>query len=69
MINSLIPNNFKLLEKDSDLNAHEFIHIEDEILKGRLTDNEILDYILNSDKDDDHIELDEIEFTVYLKLV
>jgi len=29
----------------SDLNAHEYIHIEDEMLEGGLTDEEIVDTI------------------------
>src|SRR2546421_7716684 len=45
----------------SDLNAHEYIHIEDEIPEGGLTDNEIIDAILNADKEEEHIN--EIEIT------
>ena len=46
----------------SDLNAREYIHVEDEIPEGGgLTDNEIVDAILNADKDDEQ-QTDEIEF-------
>ncbi|CAG8574297.1 1594_t:CDS:1 [Funneliformis mosseae] len=53
----------------SDLNAYEFIYIEDEILEDGLTDNEILDSILNSNKYDDYIKLDKIEFIPKVSLI
>ncbi|CAI2171769.1 5595_t:CDS:2 [Funneliformis geosporum] len=49
-----------------DLSAYEYLHIEDEILKGRLTEIEIINTILN--KEEDHIT-DEIDFIPILKKV
>ncbi len=50
------------------LNAYEYIHIEDEIPEGGLTDEEIVDTILNADREDE-IMMDEVEFTPVLEKV
>src|SRR5436305_1547548 len=52
----------------SDLNAHEYIHIEDEIPEGGLTDDEIVDAIQNADKEEESI-IDDTEFTPILEKV
>jgi len=49
-----------LLPKD-DLNAQEYIHIEDKAAEGGFTDDEIIDAILNVDREEEHV-MDEIEF-------
>ncbi|GBB95432.1 hypothetical protein RclHR1_25320001 [Rhizophagus clarus] len=51
-----------------DLNAYEYIHIEDEIPEGGLTDGEIIDTVLNADREDE-VMIDEIEFTPVLEKV
>ena len=52
----------------SDLPAHEFLHIEDKMPEGGLTDHEIIDAILNADKEAGHI-MDDDEFTPILEKV
>ncbi|CAG8670605.1 10160_t:CDS:2, partial [Funneliformis mosseae] len=54
---------FQLLK--SDLNAHEYLHLEDEMPKGGLTDHEIIDTILNEKE----YMIDEDEFISILKKV
>ncbi|GES75604.1 hypothetical protein GLOIN_2v1477797 [Rhizophagus clarus] len=51
-----------------DLNAYEYIYIEDEIPEGGLTDGEIIDTVLNADREDEVI-IDEIKFTPILEKV
>lgn len=48
-----------------DLSAYEYLHIEDEILEGGLTDTEIINTILNKEED----MMDEIDFTPILEKV
>ncbi|CAI2198522.1 17881_t:CDS:1, partial [Funneliformis geosporum] len=43
-----------------DINVREYIHIEDEMPEGRLTDKEIVDSILNTNKKEENV--DETEF-------
>lgn len=38
-----------------DLDAYEYLHIDDEIPEGGLTDREIIDAILNINKEEEHI--------------
>jgi len=52
----------------SDLDAHEYVHIEDEIPEGGLTDDEIVDAIRNADKEEESI-IDDTEFTPILEKV
>ncbi|CAB5358695.1 unnamed protein product [Rhizophagus irregularis] len=47
---------------NSDLNAYEYLHVEDEMPKGGLTDFEIVDTIRNADKEEEDM-MDETEFT------
>ncbi|CAB5335074.1 unnamed protein product [Rhizophagus irregularis] len=47
---------------NSDLNAYEYLHVEDEMLEGGLTDFEIVDTIRNADKEEEDM-MDETEFT------
>ncbi|UZO05934.1 uncharacterized protein OCT59_026272 [Rhizophagus irregularis] len=51
---SQLPNN--------DLNTYEYLHVEDEMPKGGLTDFEIVDTIRNADKEEEDM-MDETEFT------
>jgi hypothetical protein len=51
----------------SDLNAHEYIHIEDEMPEGGLTDEEIVDTIRNANKEEEC--LDETDFIPILQKV
>ncbi|GES93224.1 hypothetical protein GLOIN_2v1477797 [Rhizophagus clarus] len=51
-----------------DLNAYEYIHIEDEIPEGGLTDGKIIDTVLNADREDE-VMIDEIEFTPVLEKI
>ena|SRR6266487_1933156 len=51
-----------------DLNAREYIHIEDKAAEGGLTDDEIIDAILNVDREEEHV-MDEIEFVPVLEKV
>ena len=44
----------------SDFNAYEYLHIEDEMPEGGLTDREIIDAVLNINKEEEHI-MDEDE--------
>ena len=53
---------------NSDLNAHEYLHVEDEIPEGGLTDYEIIDSILNTNKEEKHM-MDEDESTPILEKV
>jgi len=53
---------------EGDLNAREYIHIEDEMAEGGLTDDEIVDAVLNANKEEEPIT-DEIEFTPVLEKV
>ena len=50
---------------EKDLNAYEYIHIEDEMPEGRLTDDEIVDTVLNTNKEGEN--MDEIEFIPILE--
>ncbi|CAB4388036.1 unnamed protein product [Rhizophagus irregularis] len=45
---------------EGDLNAREYIDIEDEMAEGKLTDDEIVDIILNADKEEEPV-VDEID--------
>ncbi|CAB5392186.1 unnamed protein product [Rhizophagus irregularis] len=47
---------------NSDLNAYEYLHVEDEMPEGGLTDFEIVDTIRNADKEEEDM-MDETEFT------
>ncbi|CAB4407659.1 unnamed protein product [Rhizophagus irregularis] len=47
---------------NSDLNAYEYLHVEDEMPEGGLTDFEIVDTIRNADKEEEDM-IDETEFT------
>ncbi|CAG8552585.1 7722_t:CDS:2 [Funneliformis mosseae] len=51
-----------------DLNAREYIHIEDKAAEGGLTDDKIIDAILNVDREEEHV-MDEIEFVPILEKV
>ena len=51
----------------SDLNVHEYIHIEDEMLEGGITDEEIVDTIRNANKEEEC--LDETDFIPILQKV
>ncbi|CAB4490047.1 unnamed protein product [Rhizophagus irregularis] len=46
----------------SDLNTYEYLHIEDEIPEGGLTDHEIVDTIRNANREEENV-VDEIELT------
>ncbi|CAG8745784.1 3193_t:CDS:1, partial [Funneliformis mosseae] len=50
-----------------DLNAYEYIHIKDEIPEGGLTDYEIVNIVLNTNKEGEN--MDEIEFIPILEKV
>ena len=39
----------------SNLDAHEYLHLKDEMPEGELTDREIIDAILNTDKEEERI--------------
>jgi hypothetical protein len=52
----------------SDLNAYEYLHIEDEIPEGGLTDHEIVDTVRNANKEEEQAA-DEIEFTPILEKI
>jgi hypothetical protein len=55
---------------EGNLNAREYIHIEDEIAEGGLTDDEIVDTILNANKEKEEEPMaDEFEFTPVLEKV
>ncbi|CAB4395671.1 unnamed protein product [Rhizophagus irregularis] len=47
---------------NSDLNAYEYLHVEDEMPEGGLTDFEIVNTIRNADKEEEDM-MDETEFT------
>lgn len=51
-----------------DLNAYEYLHIEDEMPEGGLTDREIIDAVLNADKEEEHL-INEDESTPILEKV
>ena len=53
---------------EGDLNIQEYIHIEDEITEGGLTNDEIVDVVLNANKKEEPIT-NEIEFTSVLEKV
>jgi len=48
-----------LLPEDDHLNAKEYINIEDGMSEGALTDDEIIDAVLNEDKEENIIDEDE----------
>ncbi len=52
----------------SDLSAYEYLHIEDEMPEGGLTDFEIVDTIRNANKEEEDM-MDETEFTPILEKV
>ena len=52
----------------SDLSAYEYLHIEDEMPEGGLTDFEIVDTIRNANKEEEDM-MDETEFTLILEKV
>ena len=52
----------------SDLSAYEYLHIEDEMPEGGLTDFEIIDTIRNANKEEEDI-MNETEFTPILEKV
>ncbi len=43
-----LPNN--------DINAYEYVHIEDEMPEGGLTDKEIVDTVLNANKEEENVD-------------
>ncbi|GBC05857.1 hypothetical protein RclHR1_06480007 [Rhizophagus clarus] len=51
-----------------DLNVYEYIYIENKIPEGRLTNGEIINTMLNADREDEVI-IDEIEFMPVLEKV
>ena len=53
----------------SDLNAHEYLHLEDEMPKGELTDHKIIDAILNTDKKEECITDEDESIPILEKLV
>jgi len=53
----------------SDLNAHEYLHIEDEMSEGGLTDREIIDVVLNKNKEEEYMLTDEDDTTPILEKV
>ena len=53
----------------SDLNVHEYLHIEDEISEGGLTDREIIDVVLNKNKEEEYMLTDEDDTTPILEKV
>ncbi len=52
----------------SDLSVYEYLHIEDEMPEGGLTDFEIIDTIRNANKEEEDI-MNETEFTPILEKV
>ncbi|UZO05454.1 uncharacterized protein OCT59_025804 [Rhizophagus irregularis] len=56
------PDNNSAFSDDSDLNAYEYLYVEDEMPEGGLTDFEIVDTIRNADKEEEDM-MDETEFT------
>src|SRR4051812_18471157 len=50
-----------------DLNAYDYIHIENEMPEGELTDNGIVNMILNANKERE--DMNKIEFTPILEKV
>ncbi|CAG8771515.1 3654_t:CDS:2, partial [Rhizophagus irregularis] len=48
-----LENLIAFLPEGDHLNAREYINIEDEIAEGALTDDEIIDAILNADKEEE----------------
>ncbi|CAG8662896.1 11978_t:CDS:2 [Funneliformis mosseae] len=55
---------------EDNLNTREYIHIEDEIAEGGLTDDEIVDAILNANKEKEEEPMaDEIEIAPILEKV
>ncbi len=53
---------------EGDLNTQEYIYIEDEMAEGGLTDDEIIDAVLNANKKEEPI-IDEIKFMPVLEKV
>ncbi|CAG8477767.1 13459_t:CDS:2 [Funneliformis mosseae] len=52
---------------ETDLNAYEYIYIEDKIPEGGLTDDKIVDIVLNTNKEGEN--MNEIEFISILEKV
>lgn len=52
-----------------DLNAKEYIYIEDEMEEGGLTDEEIIDAVLNANKEEENVVDDETDLTPVLEKV
>ena len=50
---------------EKDLNTYEYIHIEDETPESELTDDEIVDTVLNANKEGEN--MDKIEFILFWK--
>ncbi|RGB23761.1 hypothetical protein C1646_774054, partial [Rhizophagus diaphanus] len=63
-----LENLIVFLLKGDHLNAQEYINIEDEIAEGVLTDDEIIDAILNADKEEE-IVVDENESMLIMEKV
>jgi hypothetical protein len=53
---------------EGDLDAYDYLHIEDEMSEGGLTDHEIVDAVLNADKEEENL-IDENEITPILEKV
>ena len=51
----------------SDLNAHEYLYIEDEMPEGGLTDREIIDAMLNTNKEEEHMIGEDESISLYWK--
>ncbi|GBB92111.1 hypothetical protein RclHR1_19680001, partial [Rhizophagus clarus] len=58
----------KMATSKSDLSVYEYLHIEDEMLEGRLTDFEMVDTIQNANKEEEDMS-DKIEFMPTLEKV
>ncbi|CAG8672463.1 13494_t:CDS:2 [Funneliformis mosseae] len=52
---------------EKDLNVYKYLYIEDEMLEGELTDDEIVNTVLNTNKEGEN--MDEIEFIPILEKV
>ncbi|GES78030.1 tigger transposable element-derived protein 6-like [Rhizophagus clarus] len=63
-----IPDDDSVFSDDSDLSVYEYLHIEDEMLEGRLTDFEMVDTIQNANKEEEDMS-DKIEFMPTLEKV
>ncbi|GBB99957.1 hypothetical protein RclHR1_36980001 [Rhizophagus clarus] len=53
---------------EGDLDAYEYLHIEDEVFKGGLTNCKIVDAVLNANKKEEHL-IDENKITPILEKV